>query len=66
MMTPTEQAEVSELGLPTLDPGEEVMAVTPGGGSLTAGETAMTVPDKQGPSDPGRDDAGPSPHVERL
>jgi hypothetical protein len=66
VMSPAEQNQVAELGLPSVQPVATVMAVAPGRRPVAAGKAAMAVPHDQGSSDRRGDGSGSPSHIEGL
>jgi hypothetical protein len=63
---PAQQRQVGQVGGAAVQPVDQMMGLTPGRGSVAAGEHTATVADGQGGALGGLDDAGGAAHLQRL
>jgi hypothetical protein len=66
MMGPAHQGQVVEVGGAAMEPGDQMMGLTPARGPITAREDAATVADHQGGALGGRHHPGGPAHLQRL
>ena len=65
VMVSTQQAEVLDLGVATMEPMDHMMSVAITGPGLAPGDHTTPVPSVEGGSDPWGDHPGGPPHIQR-
>jgi hypothetical protein len=66
VMDPADQGQVHEVSGAAIQPGDQMMSLTPGNGPLAVGEDAAAVARGQGDALGGLDDPGGAAHVQGL
>src|SRR5712691_235464 len=66
MMAPAQEAAVGDAGFTAIDPVDEVMAITPRGWAIAAGETAVLVANRERAHHRRRERAGAPTDIDRL